>query len=153
MNAPATRFANLWNIKAAGGMEQYLAPALAGGVAGAGVGGVVQLVRKLMQSRRDEEENGSPSILNGMLAGGLGGAGLGAGLQYWSGQPGGAPRGLQGTQLADPTMVEAAMRGGSGAGPHTPRIPQANPLRQTNPPPEMMPMGAGRSSIPMSSIM
>lgn len=150
MNAPATRFANLWNIKAAGGMEQYLAPALAGGVAGAGVGGVVQLVRKLMQSRRDEEENGSPSILNGILAGGLGGAGLGAGLQYMGGQPGGAPHG---TGMPNPTMLEVASRAGSGAGPHTPRMPQVNPLQQMNPPPEMMRMGPARSSIPMSSIM
>jgi hypothetical protein len=81
MNAPATRFTNLWNIKTAG-WEDYVNPAVAGGVVGAGVGGVAQLVRKLMQSRRDEEENGSPSVLNGILAGGIGGAGLGAGLQY-----------------------------------------------------------------------
>jgi len=150
MNAPATRFANLWNIKAAGGMEQYLAPALAGGVAGAGVGGVVQLVRKLMQSRRDEEENGSPSILNGMLAGGLGGAGLGAGLQYM-GQGGQGPG--PGTL---PALRQHLMARDGGAGPHAQRdltpLPSSNTLQDTATP-VMRPMGPGRSSIPMSSIM
>ena len=56
--------------------------ALVGGGGGALAGGGIQALRKMFQSKRDEEENGSPSILNGMLLGGLGGAGLGAGLQH-----------------------------------------------------------------------
>jgi hypothetical protein len=62
--------------------------AILGGGAGALGGGAIQGVRKLMQSKRDEEENGSPSILKGMLLGGLGGAGVGAGLEHWRGQGG-----------------------------------------------------------------
>jgi hypothetical protein len=59
-------------------MDPRMQSALHYGLLGAGAGGLVQLVRKMLQSRRDEEEEGSPSLLKGMLLGGLGGAGFGA---------------------------------------------------------------------------
>lgn len=60
-------------------------PAIMGALAGAGGLGLVQLLRKAMQSKRDEEENGSPSILNGLLLGGLLGGGAGYGLHHLAG--------------------------------------------------------------------
>lgn len=77
-------------------VDPRLSAALQGGMLGAAGGGTIQLLRRLFQSKRDEEENGSPSILNGLLLGGLGGAGLGYGLGGMGGQEapaiwGGAP--------------------------------------------------------------
>lgn len=63
-------------------MDPRILAALLGGGVGAVGGGMVQLVRKLLQSRRDEEENGAPSIMRGILTGGLGGAALGAGAEH-----------------------------------------------------------------------
>jgi len=63
-------------------IDPRILAALVGGGGGALAGGGIQALRKMFQSKRDEEENGSPSILNGMMLGGLGGAGLGAGLQH-----------------------------------------------------------------------
>jgi hypothetical protein len=73
--------ASSYLVKRATTDPRILAALLGGGVGAAG-GGMVQLVRKLLQSRRDAEENGSPSILRGMLMGGLGGAALGAGAEH-----------------------------------------------------------------------
>ena len=50
--------------------------ALRTGLIGAGVGGAVQLGRRMFAGPNEEK----PSILKGMLYGGLGGAGLGAGM-------------------------------------------------------------------------
>lgn len=47
---------------------------VAGGVAGAGVGGVAQLLRRIFQSKQDRKQKGTPSILKGMLYGGGAGA-------------------------------------------------------------------------------
>lgn len=60
--------------------------AVRGGLVGAGVGGLTQMLRSMFQSRRDEEENGSPSIMKGMLMGGLGGAGLNAAAMHYGPQ-------------------------------------------------------------------
>lgn len=57
-------------------------PALIGALTGAGGLGLVQLLRKMTQSKKDEEENGSPSVLNGALLGALLGSGAGVGLSY-----------------------------------------------------------------------
>lgn len=57
--------------------------ALKMGLVGAGAGGLLQGIRKLLH-RGDPED--SPSILNGMLLGGGLGAAGGAGLAHWAGQ-------------------------------------------------------------------
>lgn len=54
---------------------------LIGGIGGLGIQGL----RKLFQSKRDEEENGSPSLLKGLLMGGALGAAGGAGLAHFGG--------------------------------------------------------------------
>lgn len=70
---------------------EQLPPEAIAALVGAGGGGLVQLLRKMTQSKRDEEENGSPSILAGMLGGGLLGGGLGAGYRYLNQQQQGNP--------------------------------------------------------------
>lgn len=54
---------------------------LIGGIGGLGIQGL----RKLFQSKQDEEENGSPSLLKGLLMGGALGAAGGAGLAHFGG--------------------------------------------------------------------
>lgn len=72
--------------------DPRLLAALQGALVGGAGGAVVQGIRKLMQSRREEEEEGSPSILKGMLVGGGLGAMGGAGLEHLMRTPeGGAP--------------------------------------------------------------
>ncbi len=53
------------------------------GLLGAGGGLAFQGIRKLLQSKQEEEEEGSPSLLKGLLLGGLLGAGAGGGLAHW----------------------------------------------------------------------
>ncbi len=53
------------------------------GLLGAGGGLAFQGIRKLLQSKKEEEEEGSPSLLKGLLLGGLLGAGAGGGLAHW----------------------------------------------------------------------
>lgn len=94
-------------------LNPQLLAALVGGGAGALAGGAVQGVRKLTQSRDDEERDGSPSVLKGMLLGGLGGAGLGYGAERMLGA-GAGPSGQAGIPLRPPEAFSGLTR---GAGP------------------------------------
>ena len=106
MKAPSTQLVLLGFKKAS--LASYRDPALMGGLVGAGVGGVTQLVRKMFQSKRDAEENGAPSVMKGMLLGGLGGAGIGAGAHYMNNQGGASPAAAM-VGAAPPTLQPMAM--------------------------------------------
>lgn len=73
-------------------LDPRISAALQLGLLGAGGGLAFQGVRKMLQGRDDEEENGSPSLLRGALTGGLLGAAGGGGLAHLLGlHEGGAP--------------------------------------------------------------
>lgn len=67
------------------GPDPRVSAAIQGGLLGAGGGALVQVLRRMLQTKQEQEEEGSPSILKGMLMGGLGGAGLGAGAAHYFG--------------------------------------------------------------------
>lgn len=116
-------------VKTAANVDPNVLAALQGGVVGAGAGALVQGVRKLLQSRRDEEENGSPSILKGMLVGGglgaVGGYGLRNMLEHAADQQQQRQRDATGVGLLmdgmpqdiHPASLEGAMNGQHGLTP------------------------------------
>lgn len=126
-------------VKTASTMDPNVLAALQGGVVGAGAGALIQGIRKLMQSRRDAEEEGSPSILKGMLVGGglgaAGGYGLRNMLMHAMEKQEQRQRDTAGIGVSTmnpgadlhPDSLEGAMNGQHGVAPPIP--PNMNPAR------------------------